>query len=130
VKVPSTPPEFWPSVVAALEEAGVKKDQPTTILHGTTVHLNAFLERKGAKTALVTTAGFRDIYEMRRGNRPRPYDIHFKYPTPLVPRKHIFEVDERTAADGSIVKAPDLTQLPAIAKKIREAGIQSVAICF
>jgi N-methylhydantoinase A len=130
VKVPSTPPEFWPSVVAALEEAGVEKDQPTTILHGTTVHLNAFLERKGARTALVTTAGFRDIYEMRRGNRPRPYDIHFKYPTPLVPRKHIFEVDERTAADGSVVKAPDLTRLPAIAEKIREAGIQSVAICF
>src|SRR5690606_16093007 len=72
VKVPSTPPEFWPSVVAALEAAGVGKDQPTTILHGTTVHLNAFLERKGVKTALITTAGFRDIYEMRRGNRPRP----------------------------------------------------------
>lgn len=130
VKVPSTPPEFYPSVVAALEAAGIEKDQPTTILHGTTVHLNAFLERKGVKTALVTTAGFRDIYEMRRGNRPRPYDIHFKYPTPLVPRKRIFEVAERTAADGTIIKAPDLSKLAAIAGKVREAGIQSVAVCF
>lgn len=130
VKVPSTPPEFWPSVVAALEAADIEKGQPMTILHGTTVHLNAFLERKGAKTALVTTAGFRDIYEMRRGNRPRPYDIHFKYPTPLVPRQHIFEIEERTAADGAVVKAPDLSQLPAIAEQIRAAGMQSVAICF
>nr|WP_298726776.1 hydantoinase/oxoprolinase family protein [uncultured Steroidobacter sp.] len=130
VKVPSTPPEFWPSVVAALEAAGIEKKQPVTILHGTTVHLNAFLERKGVKTALITTAGFRDIYEMRRGNRPRPYDIHFKYPTPLVPRKHIFEIEERTAADGTVIKAPNLAELNNIAEQIRAAGIQSVAICF
>lgn len=130
VKVPSTPPEFWPSVIAALETAGLDKDRPATILHGTTAHLNAFLERKGARTALVTTAGFRDIYEMRRGNRPRPYDIHFKYPTPLVPRKHIFEVAERTAADGTIVRAPELGQLRHIADEVKAAGIQSVAICF
>ncbi|HWK50402.1 MAG TPA: hydantoinase/oxoprolinase family protein, partial [Steroidobacter sp.] len=130
VKVPSTPPEFWPSVVAALEAAGIEKKQPITILHGTTVHLNAFLERKGVKTALITTAGFRDIYEMRRGNRPRPYDIHFKYPTPLVPRKHIFEIEERTAADGTVIRAPNLAELSKIAEQIRADGIQSVAICF
>lgn len=129
-KVPSTPPDFWPSVVSALEAAGVDKSRPVTILHGTTVHLNAFLERKGARTALLTTAGFRDVYEMRRGNRPQPYDLHFRYPEPLVPRKHIFEIAERTLADGGIADEPDLESLPAIADRIREAGIESVAICF
>lgn len=130
VKVASTPPDFWPSVIEALEAAGLDKQRPATILHGTTAHLNAFLERKGVKTALVTTAGFRDVYEMRRGNRTRPYDMHFRYPTPLVPRKHVFELAERTAADGTIIQAPDLSQLREIAQQIRDAQLQSVAICF
>ncbi|MDA5194140.1 hydantoinase/oxoprolinase family protein [Govanella unica] len=130
VKVPSTPPEFFPSVVAALESAGVAKNQPATILHGTTVHLNAFLERKGAKTALLTTRGFRDVYEMRRGNRQQPYDMHFRYPAPLVPRKHIYEVSERMAADGSVLQRPEVEEIKAIAEKLRAEGIESVAICF
>mgnify|MGYP001035878618 CR=1 FL=1 len=130
VKVPSSPPEFWPSVVQALKAAGIDEDRPATILHGTTVHLNAFLERKGAKTALLTTKGFRDVYEMRRGNRPTPYDMHFRYPDPLVPRKHVFEVTERVAADGSVLVAPTAAEVEAIAEKLKAEGIESVAICF
>ena len=130
VKVPSSPPDFWPSVVDAMEAAGIGKSRPVTILHGTTVHLNAFLERKGTKTALITTRGFRDVYEMRRGNRSRPYDMHFRYPEPLVPRRFIYEVAERTSANGEIAQTPDLEALPAIAERIMAAGLQSVAICF
>jgi len=130
VKIPSTPPEFWPSVVEALRAADIAADRPATVLHGTTVHLNAFLERKGARTALVTTRGFRDVYEMRRGNRPTPYDLHFRYPTPLVPRKHVFEIDERTAADGSVLRVPDENELRELAERIAAARPESVAICF
>ncbi|MEX1146749.1 MAG: hydantoinase/oxoprolinase family protein, partial [Sphingomonadales bacterium] len=130
VKVPSTPPDFWPSVVDALTRAGVAHDRPCTILHGTTVHLNAFLERKGARTALITTQGFRDVYEMRRGNRPQSYDLHFRYPDPLVPRKHIFEVAERTNAAGEIESRPTENEIRAIADGLRADNIESVAICF
>ena len=130
VKVSSTPPDFWPSVVDALNKAGVDHDRPATILHGTTVHLNAFLERKGARAGLITTRGFRDVYEMRRGNRPQSYDLHFRYPDPLVPRKHIYEVNERTKSDGEIESRPSEDEVRAIAERLRADGIESVAICF
>ncbi len=130
VKVPSSPPLFWPSVIDALDKAGIDADTATTVLHGTTVHLNAFLERKGARIALVTTKGFRDVYEMRRGNRPQPYDMHFRYPTPLVARRDIFEVAERTLADGSISEAPDAAELAALAAEIGARGYEAVAICL
>jgi N-methylhydantoinase A len=130
VKVPSSPPLFWPSVTAALDKAGIGAETATTILHGTTVHLNAFLERKGARLALVTTKGFRDVYEMRRGNRPQPYDMHFRYPDPLVQRRDIYEVAERTMADGTIVAAPGDDELVALAEKLGAEGYDAVAICF
>jgi N-methylhydantoinase A len=130
VKVPSSPPLFWPSVIDALDKAGIDSGTAATVLHGTTVHLNAFLERKGAKMALVATKGFRDVYEMRRGNRPQPYDIHFRYPAPLVARRDIFEVDERTLADGSIETAPNAAELDALAATIEAGGYEAVAICL
>lgn len=130
VKVPSSPPEFWPSVIDALDKAGVGADTAATILHGTTVHLNAFLERKGARVALVTTKGFRDVYEMRRGNRPQPYDLHFRYPDPLVERRDIYEVDERIMADGSVIAAPNGAALDALASDLRAGGYEAVAICL
>lgn len=130
VKVPSSPPMFWSSVLEALDQAGVDAARDAMILHGTTVHLNAFLERKGARLALVTTKGFRDIYEMRRGNRPRPYDMHFRYPKPLVARRDIFEISERLAADGAILAVPDDAEIDALAARLREGGYEAAAICF
>lgn len=130
VKVPSSPPLFWPSVIDALDKAGIDSQRDATILHGTTVHLNAFLERKGARMALVTTEGFRDVYEMRRGNRPQPYDMHFRYPKPLVARRDIFEVAERVAASGTVLAAPESDAVRALAAQLREGGYEAVAICF
>lgn len=130
VKVASTPPTFWPSVIDALERAGIGQEVPTTVLHGTTVHLNAFLERKGARVALVTTRGFRDVYEMRRGNRTQPYDLHFRYPEPLVARADTFEVAERVLADGGVETAPDAVELDALCQRLSEGGYAAVAICF
>lgn len=130
VKVPSTPPNYYPSVIDSLREAGLDPKSAAMILHGTTVHLNAFLEGKGAKTALVATKGFGDIYEMRRGNRPTPYDMHFQYPAPLVPRKRVFEIDERTLATGEVMKSPDEAGLEALAEAIAGADVEAVAICL
>ncbi len=130
VKVPSSPPDFYPSVIEALKEAGVDEARSACILHGTTVHLNAFLERKGAKTALVTTSGFGDVYEMRRGNRPQPYNIHFQYPAPLVPRKHVFEVEERMLANGDIMVPVNREAIKKLAAEIKAASVEAVSLCF
>src|SRR5690606_9230802 len=72
-------------------------------VHGTTIGLNAILERRGARTAVVTTEGFRDVLAIGRGNRPAMYDLRYRKPKPLVTREDIFEVRERLAADGSVV---------------------------
>ncbi|WP_156842128.1 hydantoinase/oxoprolinase family protein [Novosphingobium aquimarinum] len=130
VKVPSSPPTFWPSVIAALDAADIDATRSATVLHGTTVHLNAFLERRGARMALVTTEGFRDIYEMRRGNRVRPYDMHFRYPEPLVKRRDIFTVAERTSADGTVLAAPAEADIAQLVERLKDGGYEAVAICF
>ena len=130
VKVPSSPPRFWPSVIDALDKAGIDAGRAATVLHGTTVHLNAFLERRGARMALVTTGGFRDVYEMRRGNRPQPYDMHFRYPEPIVRRRDIFEIAERTLADGTVALVPGEAEVAALARRIADGGYEAVAICF
>lgn len=130
VKVPSSPPLFWPSVIEALDKAGIDSGRSAMILHGTTVHLNAFLERKGARMALVTTKGFRDVYEMRRGNRPTPYDMHFRNPRPIVARRDIYEISERVMADGSVHSAPDGEDVAALAERLKGGGYEAVALCF
>lgn len=130
VKVPSAPPDFFPSVVAAMKEADCHDVDAVSIFHGTTVHLNAFLERKGSPTALITTKGFGDVYEMRRGNRDKPYDMHFQYPEPLVSRKSVFEISERTLANGEIFGDVDESELNSIAEQLRDSDHQSIAVCL
>ena len=76
-------------------------------MHGSTVTINAVLERKGARTGLITTKGFRDVYEIGRGNRPEGYNLFFKRPVPLVPRDLRLEVDERLYATGEVLKPLD-----------------------
>ena len=74
------------------------------LIHGTTLVINSIIERKGARTALITTKGFRDVLEIGREMRYAPYDIFAEFPRPLVPRKHRFEVDERVRSNGAILK--------------------------
>jgi N-methylhydantoinase A len=100
------------------------------IRHGTTVATNAVLERRGAKTALITTAGFRDVLEIGRLRTPKLYDITWSKPAPLVPRRLRLEVEERMAADGTPVYPLDVDQAIAIANKLAECGIESVAVCL
>ncbi|MFZ9507850.1 MAG: hydantoinase/oxoprolinase family protein [Burkholderiaceae bacterium] len=116
-----------------LELSGTSPAQVGFIGHGTTMATNMIVEGKGAPTALITTTGFRDILELRRlsrHDRADLYDLQFRNPRPLVPRRWRFEVGERTRHDGSIETALDREQLTQVAKQIDASDIEAVAIVF
>jgi N-methylhydantoinase A len=126
LKVFSTPSDPSQAIVDAVRK--IASDSEFTLLHGTTVGTNTLLERKGARTALVTTAGFEDAIEIGRQARPRLYDFFFDRIEPLVPKELRFGVNERTAADGEILTAPSASELEASREKILAAKPQSIAI--
>jgi N-methylhydantoinase A len=128
-KLLSTPPNYDAAVVEAV--AGLTDDTPITgVVHGTTVATNAVLEHRGALTALVTTAGFRDVLELRRLRIPRMYEPFWRKPDPLVPRRLRFEVGERMGADGTVIRPLDAAEARAVAAQLRDAGVESVAVCL
>ena len=131
-KVPSLPGRQWRGVLNALGELGIDTAAIDIFVHGTTIATNTLLERKGAKTALVTTEGFRDTIEIGRTRRliGGLFDIKFVRPKPLVPRDRRLEVGERVAADGSVLAELDADALAGLAARIREAGCEAVAVCF
>src|ERR1700687_4150688 len=109
LKVFSTPADPSQAIVEALQK--ITHEGGLVLLHGTTVDTNTLLERKGARTALVTTAGFEDAIEIGRQNRPKLYDFFFDRLEPLVPAELRFGLDERTASDGEILQAPSAHDL-------------------
>jgi N-methylhydantoinase A len=110
--------------------AGVELSQIDTIIHGTTLATNALIERRGARTAFITTKGFRDVIEMRTESRFEQYDLDIVLPAPLVPRNERFVIDERIGADGSVLKPLDLAEVDGLCDRIVAAGYDSVAIGF
>ena len=98
------------------------------IVHGTTLFTNALIERKGARTALVTTKGFRDAIEIGREHRYDIYDLYIRQPEPLAPRHLRFELDERVLADGSVRTPLDDAEVSALARHIADAGVEAVAV--
>ncbi|MBW6399099.1 hydantoinase/oxoprolinase family protein [Roseomonas sp. HJA6] len=100
------------------------------MVHGTTLATNALIERKGARTALVTTAGFRDSLEIAHEHRFEVSDLYMRRPDPLVPRDLRFEAMERLAADGGMLRPLDEASVAALVPKLRAAGVEAVAICF
>ncbi len=131
-KEPTTPAAPDEGVVAAVV-TGVPQaliGGAAYFLHGTTVGLNALLERKGAVVGLLATQGFRDILEVRRGDRGETYNIFWKQPPPLVPRRLRLPVDERMRADGSVHKALDATSISAAVEVFAKAQVTSVAVAF
>ncbi|MDW9400650.1 hydantoinase/oxoprolinase family protein [Sinorhizobium meliloti] len=112
------------------ELARVDLAEIDTIIHGTTLATNALIERRGAKTAFITTKGFRDVIEMRTESRFEQYDLDIVLPAPLVPRNERFVLDERIGADGSVLRALNLSEVDALCDRIVAAGYESVAIGF
>ncbi|OFZ89464.1 MAG: hydantoinase [Betaproteobacteria bacterium RBG_16_64_18] len=100
------------------------------IIHGTTLVINAIIERKGARTGLITTRGFRDVLELGREIRYAAYDAFAEMPEPLVPRERRLEVDERLRADGSVLTALDETQARAALRSLGGMKVESVAVCL
>ncbi len=137
-KSPSTPHDQSVGVMAGLEELarrlGLSRAeilaQTQRLVHGTTVATNALLERKGAKVALLTTEGHRDVLEMREGLKPNRYDLRSPPPEPLVPRELRFGVRERLRPSGEVTTPLDENSLSEAIAAIRDAGVTSVAICF
>ena len=134
LKVSSTPDDYSRAILSAIEEIretlGVLPSAIDAVVHATTVATNTILEHKGAKTALVTTEGFRDVLEMRRLRIPVMYDLQYDKPAPLVPRRLRFEVTERIGARGEVKVELDEAQARAIGLRLREQGVESVAICL
>lgn len=129
-KVPSTPHDLSQGILNGIERVTPDFSEVGFFVHGTTAGLNAFLERKGAHVALITTAGFRDVYEIGRANRPDMYNLFYRKPAPLVRRRHIYELQERMLFDGSILTPLNDEHLTSIVEQIAIGEYNSVAVCL
>lgn len=105
-------------------------DKMAEVIHGTTLVINAIIERKGATTALITTTGFRDVLELGREIRYAPYDIFAEVPEPLVPRRLRLEVDERVRSDGAILQPLDIEKTRELLGALPDMGVESIAVCL
>jgi N-methylhydantoinase A len=129
-KSPTTYGNLVEGVLDCFAKAKLDPGAANFVNHGTTLVINALIQRKGARAALVTTAGFRDILEIARGNRPDPFDLHYRRDEPLIPRELRFEVKERTGAKGEIVTPLDRAALEVLAGELKRLGIEAVAVFF
>jgi N-methylhydantoinase A len=133
-KLPSTPTDpavaIGDGVAALLESLGASGEAVAFLGHGTTVVTNLIIERRGARTALLTTGGFRDVLEIGRQTRPDLYDYTVERPAPLVPRHLRIEIPERLDADGNMLVPLDEDAVARAAEELRAAGIEAVAIGF
>ncbi len=133
-KVSSTPEDYAVGIIEGvsqvLNDTGLDGSAILEIIHGTTVASNTILENKGAKTALITTRGFRDVLELRRLRVPQLYSVFYEPPTPLVERRLRLEVDERLDSDGAVVTPLSEADVVAALDRIEEDGAESVAVCF
>jgi N-methylhydantoinase A len=128
-KLRSNPKSPAKAILAGLERAAANQKK-VDVVHGSTVATNALLERKGARTAFVTTAGFEDLLEIGRQNRPELYNLTPMPRRPLIPRNLCFGVHERIYYDGTVARQPSAAELKRLAARIKRAGVRSVAICF
>jgi N-methylhydantoinase A len=129
-KVLSTPDRLVDGISSGVAKAGSDYGCADLFLHGSTIAINTMLERTGAKTALITTDGFRDVYEIGRINRPDAYNLYFQKHKPLIERALRFEVKERVGPDGEVVTALDEAGLAALSERLEELGIEAAAIMF
>ena len=133
-KVLSTPDDYGRGIAEGLEGAiargEIKAEEVSQIMHGTTVATNAILEGKGAKVALITTEGFRDVLEIRRLRMPVLYDIRWRKPAALVPRRLRFEVSERIDSQGEVERPLDDAAAREIVRQVLASGVDAIAICL
>ena len=129
-KALSTPGDLISGVAAGVQLAGVDDADIQFLVHGSTVVINALIERRGARTALVTTRGFRDIYEIGRINRPDAFNLSFARPRPLIRRRDVYELDERMRSDGQPHRPLSGAEARDLARRLIEGGYTAVAVSF
>jgi N-methylhydantoinase A len=129
-KVPTTPDEVTRGVIGVIEKAGVEVSDIVFFLHGTTLGLNAFLQRRGETTGLITTSGFRDVLEIARMDRPNMYDMLYEKPPSLVPRSLRLEITGRMNAAGEILEPLDRDSVLDAVKTLKREDVTAVAVCL
>jgi N-methylhydantoinase A len=129
-KTLTTPRSLVEGIEIGVRKADAAFSKASLFLHGTTIAINAMLERNGAPTALVTTQGFRDVYEIGRVNRPDSYNLFFSKHSPLVPRFHRYEIPERLSASGEVLAPLDEAALKELASDLRGEEVEAIAILF
>jgi N-methylhydantoinase A len=129
-KALTTPRDLAQGIIDCIVKSGLAIGEAQDLIHGTTQAINTLIERKGAKTALLVTKGTRDVYAIGRGNRPESYNLHFHKHRPLVPRRHVFELDERVLVSGEIRKALNPREVEALCERLKAEAIEAVAVCF
>ena len=133
-KILSTPRDYSlaieQGVSELMAETGITGAQVAELVHGTTVATNTIIERRGAKVALVTTRGFRDVLALGRFRAPRLYDLTYRKPEPLAERRLCFEVTERVDAEGNLLQAVDEAELATIAGTLKTEKVEAIALCF
>ncbi|MCZ6721034.1 MAG: hydantoinase/oxoprolinase family protein [Proteobacteria bacterium] len=129
-KLLTTPSDLTEGVIDTVKLSGLAPEEIRFFVHGGTTVINAITERKGVKTALVTTAGFRDVLEIQRGNRPDLYNLRFYKERPFVPRRLRFEVRERVSAEGEELTPLNRDDLASIVERCREEDVEAIAVQF
>lgn len=129
-KSDTTPSNFEEGILNTIKKANLDLKEINFFAHGTTVVINALTERKGAKTALITTAGFRDVLEIARCNRPDLFNFNFVKQPPFVPRYLRFEVEERLNYKGEVLKDLNTENITDIIKTCKEEGVEAIAVCL
>ena len=133
-KVPSTPRSpsqaVATGIVQLIERLGASADRISSFVHGTTIGLNAVLERRGARVALVVSAGNRDLLELARLRKPNQFDLRSAVPEPLVPRRRVVELPMRLDRDGRLVNLPGDEAFDACAAALRAMDVEVVAVCL
>ena len=129
-KVPSVPSQPDEGAFNALVAAKLPFGRIDDLVHGSTVATNAVLERKGARIALITTRGFRDLLMIQRHDRRQVYELAYAKPAPLVARRDTYEVPERMLADGSVERPLELAAVDALAERLRAGGYQAACVCL
>lgn len=129
-KAHTTPPNFEEGVINVIKKSGISSESIVSLNHGTTVIINALTERKGAKTALITTKGFRDILEIARGNRPDLFNIMYKKPEVFVPRYLRLEVEERINYKGEILQDLNTEDVKKCVDNLKNEGVEAIAVSY
>ena len=133
-KLLSTPDDYSRGVLdgmrSACAEIGLPPSLPGEVIHATTIATNAILQRLGADCALITTTGFRDVLEIGRLRLPQLYNLFYERRPPLIPRRHVFEVQERIGSQGEVLTPLDPGSVAAAVAGVRDSGVQSVALCL